>query len=83
MRASIFTAKSLDVYGTKIIIVRMIVVVRSDGGVFVSPGGGGGGTTTPGELICPAKAITLSVKHRIVAAQVWRKVFICWLPIVR
>ena len=62
-------------------IVRMIVVVRSDvGGVLVSPGGGGGGDTIPGELICPAKAETLSVKNRIVAAHVWRKVFILLAP---
>lgn len=62
-------------------IVRMIVVVRSDdGGISISPGGGGGGVTTPGELICPAKAAALSIKHRMVAAHVWRKVFICWPP---
>jgi hypothetical protein len=59
-------------------IVRMIVVVRSDvGGVCVSPGGGGGGATTPPEPICPATAETASNKLRAVAAHVWRKVFMC------
>jgi len=60
----------------------MIVVARSfDGGVCVSPSGGGGGDTTPGEVICPAKDEAVSSKHRIVAAHVWRKVFmfICLL----
>lgn len=65
-----------DVYGicTKLVIVKMIAVRLLK--VASSVGGGGGGDTTPGELICPAKAEALSVKHRIVAAHVWRKVFI-------
>jgi hypothetical protein len=65
-----------DVYGigTKLRIVKMIVVRLLD--VASSVGGGGGGGTIPGELICPAKAEALSVKHRIVVAHVWRKVFI-------
>jgi hypothetical protein len=58
-------------------IIRITVAVRSgDGGVCVSPGGGGGGDAAPGELICPAKTETLSVKHRTVTAHVWRRVFI-------
>ena len=65
-------------------IVRIIVVVRSDdGGVCVSPGVGGAGSVLPGELICPAKAETLSVKHRVTTAHVWRKVFIVCCLLVR
>ena len=82
MRVSDFTAQLFAPYGIKLRIVRTIVVVRPfDGCDCVSPGDGGGGDTTPGEVICPEKAEAVSSKHRIVAAHVWRKVFmfICLL----
>ena len=55
----------------RIVVVTLVVV-----DVFVSPGGGGGGGTYPGEWICPANAETASTKLRVVAAHVWRNVFI-------
>lgn len=47
--------------------------------VDVSLGGGGGGSATPGECICPASADAASTKLRVIAAHIWRSVFI-WLP---
>lgn len=50
------------------IVVVMLVVV-------VLVGAGGGGDTTPGQSISPATIETASTNIRIVAAHVWRKVF--------
>ncbi len=50
------------------IVVVMLVVV-------VLVGDGGGGDTTPGQSISPATIETASTSVRIVAAHVWRKVF--------
>jgi hypothetical protein len=50
------------------IVVVMLVVV-------VLVGDGGGGDTRPGQSISPATIETASTNIRIVAAHVWRKVF--------
>ena len=52
-------------------IVRMTVVVILLVVVVV----GGGGATTPGQSTSPARMGTVSASIKIVAAQVWRKVF--------
>ena len=52
------------------IVVVMLVVV-----VLVGGGGGGGDDTNPGQSISPATIETASTNVRIVAAHVWRKVF--------
>ena len=51
-----------------IVVVRLVVVV-------LVGGGGGSGDTTPGQSISPATVATASTSIRIVAAHVWRKVF--------
>jgi hypothetical protein len=48
--------------------------------VDVVVGGGGGSDATPGQSISPANAETTSASVKIVAAQVWRKVFIVRSP---
>ena len=67
------------VYGIKLMIVRMIVVVRSslDVGVDVSSLAVGVGDGAPGECIVPATAEITSVRLRATMALVWRSFFTC------
>ena len=74
-KAGLLPSTASYAYGTKLMIVRISVVV-----ILVVDVVGGGGATTPGESICPAKAETVIAKLRIVAAHVRRRVFIVALP---
>jgi len=66
------------IYGSVLMIVRMIVVARSiDGGVLVSSGGGGGGSALPGECNIPANTETVRVKLRATTAPILRSLFTC------
>src|ERR1051325_11415397 len=68
------------VYGSELIIVRIIVVAISvvvvvDVGSCSSFGGGGVGSSLPGECMIPAKAETASVRLRATTAPVRRNLF--------
>ncbi len=62
-------------YGTKLRIVRIIVVMLVEVDDVSLGAGGGGGATTPGESIIPADAETARTAVIIATAHVLRNLF--------